>query len=74
MILLVELCVDACGFISRTDQELSRFLDAARYADFSQKFDLHTLGAGFPELGDAFNGIMQRFRDDYRVNDGRPGR
>lgn len=51
-------------FVARTNQELSRFLDAVRYADFSQKFDLDTLGAKFPVLGDTLNGIMARYRDD----------
>ena len=51
-------------FVARTNQELSRFLDAVRYADLSQKFDLDTLGAKFPVLGDTLNGIMARYRDD----------
>ena len=55
-------------FVARTNQELSRFLDAVRYADFSQKFDLATLGAKFPVLGDTLNGIMAR----YRPAGGRP--
>ena len=39
-----------------------RFLEAARFADYSQRFDLSGLGAGFAELGEAFADILQRFQ------------
>jgi two-component system nitrogen regulation sensor histidine kinase NtrY len=57
-------CWEISAFVARTNQELSRFLDAVRYADFSQKFDLDTLGAKFPQLGSTLNAIMARYRDD----------
>jgi len=47
-------------FISRTNREVSRFLDAARYADYSQRFSLDDIGAGFGELGDTFTAILER--------------
>ena len=47
-------------FVSKTNAGLVRFLDAARYADFSQRFDFSELGSGFEELGDAFNEILTR--------------
>jgi len=50
-------------FVSKTNEELQRFLDAARYADFSQRFDLRHVGSGFDELGDTFNDILGKFRD-----------
>lgn len=49
-------------FVSKTNAELIRFLDAARYADYSQSFDLSKLGAGFDELGRAFEEILQRMQ------------
>lgn len=52
-------------FVSKTNQEISRFLDAARYADFGQRFNMGTLGAGFAELGEIFTDILERFRE-YR--------
>ena len=50
-------------FVSRTNAELNRFLDAARYADFSQRFELTELGAGFGELGQTFSDILQRLQE-----------
>ena len=49
-------------FVSKTNAELVRFLDAARYADYSQRFDLSSLGSGFGELGNAFTDILERFQ------------
>ncbi|WP_202899601.1 sensor histidine kinase [Kordiimonas gwangyangensis] len=49
-------------FVSKTNAEITRFLDAARYADFSQRFNLHKLGAGFGELGETFTDILNRFQ------------
>ena len=48
--------------INRTNKELNRFLDAARYADFSQRFKFDDMGAGFDELGQTFTEILARQR------------
>lgn len=47
-------------FVSRTNREVARFLDAARYADYSQRFTLEDLGTGFGELGGTFTDILDR--------------
>ncbi|MDT0602371.1 sensor histidine kinase [Thalassotalea castellviae] len=49
-------------FITKTNAELTRFLNAARYADFSQRFELAELGMGFDELGKAFTEILNRLQ------------
>lgn len=63
---IVALSWDIYRFVSKTNEEISRFLGAARYADFGQRFDLGTAGAGFGELGDVFTDILERFRE-YRT-------
>lgn len=49
-------------YINRTNTEIERFLAAARYADFSQRFSFNDVGSGFEELGTTFTGILDRFR------------
>ncbi len=59
LILVAELW----NFISRMNREVARFLDAARYADYSQRFEFEKQGAGFKALGEAFTDIMNRMRE-----------
>jgi two-component system nitrogen regulation sensor histidine kinase NtrY len=47
-------------FVGRTNREIARFLDAARYADYSQRFRLDDLGTGFGELGETFTDILEK--------------
>ncbi|MFQ3191372.1 MAG: two-component system nitrogen regulation sensor histidine kinase NtrY [Paraglaciecola sp.] len=62
IILLVFQCLYLLRFVSKTNAELVRFLDAARYADYSQRFDLSLFGSGFGELGSTFTDILERFQ------------
>jgi nitrogen fixation/metabolism regulation signal transduction histidine kinase len=61
--ILVFLGFETFQFVTRTNAELRRFLDAARYADFSQRFQMRDMGAGFGELGEAFSDILHKFQD-----------
>jgi two-component system nitrogen regulation sensor histidine kinase NtrY len=53
---------DVFRFVSRTNAELTRFLEAVRYADFGQRFDMRRKGAGFEELGASLTEIVERFQ------------
>jgi len=61
MILIFQF-FEITRFISKTNAELVRFFDAIRHADFSQRFELKTLGTGFDELGSTFADILKRIQ------------
>jgi two-component system, NtrC family, nitrogen regulation sensor histidine kinase NtrY len=48
-------------FVERTNLDLTRFLDAIRFSDFSQSF-AKKQGASFDGLAEAFNGVLAEFR------------
>ncbi len=49
-------------FVSRTNREVARFLDAVRFADYSQRFDFEQAGSGFASLGRTFTAIIAQMR------------
>jgi nitrogen fixation/metabolism regulation signal transduction histidine kinase len=60
---LVLLVAELWRYVSRTNREVARFLEAARYADYSQRFSFDHDGSNFPELGQAFTDILKRMRE-----------
>jgi len=61
--ILLMLVAELWTYISRMNREVARFLDAARFADYSQRFDFEKQGAGFKALGEAFTDIINRMRE-----------
>lgn len=55
-------CWSLLRYVQRTNVELTRFFNAARYADFHQQFDFKANGTGFDLLGDTFSDILDRIR------------
>ena len=49
-------------FVNCTNAELARFLDAVRYTDFGQRFEMQQTGSGFDELGETFAGLVGQFQ------------
>lgn len=62
-IVLLILIVELWRYINRTNREISRFLDAAASADFSQRFSYQSVGSGFEELGESFTNIINQLRE-----------
>lgn len=64
LILLLIVCYqiyELLSVIKKTNSELTRFVEALRSADFSQRFAFGQEGSGFNELGQAFTEIVQKY-------------
>lgn len=62
-VILGLLVAELWRYVSRTNRDVARFLDAARYADYSQRFDFRADGSGFQVLGETFTDILARMRE-----------
>lgn len=61
LLVLIIQTVFLVRFVSKTNHEVIRFLDAINHADYTQRFELDYLGSGFGELGQAFTQSIKRF-------------
>jgi len=49
-------------YVSKTNRDLTRFLQSIKYSDFSQSFANNLKGSGFRELHTAFTEVIQEFQ------------
>ena len=61
-IVLALVVTELWRFVSRTNREVSRFFDAVRFSDYSQRFDFENAGSGFAGLGRTFTQIISEMR------------
>jgi nitrogen fixation/metabolism regulation signal transduction histidine kinase len=61
LIILYEI-YSLIHFVEKTNRDLSRFLDAVKYEDFSQSFSGLGLGSSFNDLKEAFNEVLRKFQ------------
>lgn len=64
LIILAVQITSLLRYVSATNRELSRFLAAVKYADFSQSFRGNRSHSSFRELGEAFDGVIEKFRNE----------
>jgi two-component system, NtrC family, nitrogen regulation sensor histidine kinase NtrY len=59
---MVYQIVSLIRFLEKTNRRLSQFLQAIRYADFSQSFSIKGFGSSFKELNQAFTDVIEDFK------------
>lgn len=50
-------------FVTKTNKDLAKFIDAINYKDYSVSFSSYKLGTAFDELHDSFRKTLQLFRE-----------
>ena len=61
-VLIVYQFTSLIAYVEKTNRDLTRFLDAIKYSDFSQTFAHTGLGSSFTELKAAFNEVIEKFQ------------
>lgn len=63
LILLLIQVYELIHFVNRTNRELTKFLYAVKYEDYSISFSNPKLGKNFSQLNDTFNEIIEKFKN-----------
>jgi two-component system, NtrC family, nitrogen regulation sensor histidine kinase NtrY len=61
--LIVILVIELAGYVTRSNNELAKFILAVKYRDFSQQFNENHTNPSLKELHHAFNQINKTFRE-----------
>lgn len=62
LLLLLIQGYELIHFVNRTNRELTKFLYAVKYEDYSVSFSDPKLGKSFSNLNDTFNEIIEKFK------------
>ena len=49
-------------YVTQSNRYLTRFLDAVKYSEFTQNFEVDGLGKSFDELKSSFNNVIEEFQ------------
>jgi nitrogen fixation/metabolism regulation signal transduction histidine kinase len=63
VVIIIYQIATLIQYVEKTNRDLSRFLDAIKYSDFSQTFVSTGLGSSFNELKEAFNEVILKFQE-----------
>ncbi|MCK5077764.1 MAG: ATP-binding protein, partial [Calditrichia bacterium] len=55
--------ISLINYVEKTNRDLSRFLDAIKYSDFSQNFSIKGMGSKFDELNNIFSQVIKKFQE-----------
>jgi nitrogen fixation/metabolism regulation signal transduction histidine kinase len=61
-LLAVYQIIAMIRYVTKTNRDLTRFLQSIKYSDFSQSFPNHLKGSGFEELQAAFSQVTKDFQ------------
>ena len=61
-LLAVYQIIAMIRYVTKTNRDLTRFLQSIKYSDFSQSFTNHLKGSGFEELHAAFSQVSKDFQ------------
>mgnify|MGYP003132220724 CR=1 FL=1 len=63
-LVIIAQVISLIRYLERTNELLTRFLDAIQYSDFTGSFRNHGLGSKFDELNKSFSHVMDRFKEE----------
>ena len=63
-IVVILFVIGLIRYAEKTNEKLTRFLNAIQYSDFSSSFTDIDLGSSFKELNQAFNAIVEKFKKE----------
>ncbi|WP_338519693.1 sensor histidine kinase [Alteromonas gracilis] len=58
MVIVIALAFETRKFVSKTNAELTRFLESVRHGELTQRFSYPEFGSGFEKLGETFTSIL----------------